>query len=104
MTKKRNNKNKKEASYKPSLFKNDSATSKEVSQKRQKVTAEDAEFKTELKVTPDMFEAARRMKGGVTHIKELDMSVVKRRNTLKREPGTCDFTLIDIFTGEVKTV
>ena len=54
------------------------------------MSAEDAEFKTELKVTPDMFEAARKMKVGVSNIKELDMSVVKRRDTLKLEPGNCD--------------
>ena len=49
-----------------------------------------------------MFEAARKMKVGVTHIKDLDMSIVKRRDTLKVEPGNCDITQIDIFLGEVK--
>lgn len=51
-----------------------------------------------------MFEAARRMKQGVTHIKDLDMSLVKRRNTLKTEAGSCDVTTIDINTSEVKTI
>lgn len=68
------------------------------------MTAEDAEFKSELKVTPEMFEAARRMKTGVTHIKDLDMSVVKRHNTLNREAGKSDITFIDIITGETKTL
>lgn len=54
-----------------------------------------------------MFEAARMTKGGVTHIKDLDLSVVKREsrlNTPKKEPGTCDITLIDLITGETKTI
>ena len=51
-----------------------------------------------------MFEAARRMKQGVTHIKDLDMSLVKRRNTLKTEAGSCDVTTIDIHTSDVKTI
>lgn len=50
-----------------------------------------------------MFEAARRMKQGVTHIKDLDMSLVKRRNTLKSEAGSCEFTTIDIKSYETKT-
>ncbi len=101
MTKKRNKKS--SGSYKPVLFtQKEERIKHEPKQKRQKVTAEDAEFKTELKVTPEMFEAARKMKVGVTHIKDLDMSVVKRRDTLKVEPGSCDIFQIDIFTGEVK--
>lgn len=50
-----------------------------------------------------MFEAARRMKQGVTHIKDLDMSLVKRRNTLKTEAGSCEVTQIDILSTESKT-
>lgn len=51
-----------------------------------------------------MFEAARKSKGGVGHIKDLDMSVVKRRDTLKQEPGTCNITLINLETGESKSI
>jgi len=50
-----------------------------------------------------MFEAARRMKQGVTHIKDLDMSLVKRRNTLKTEVGSCEVTTIDMQSTDVKT-
>ncbi len=49
-----------------------------------------------------MFEAARLMKSGVTHVKDLDMSVIKRRDTLKREPGSCDITYIDLQSFESK--
>lgn len=49
-----------------------------------------------------MFEAARLMKSGVTHVKDLDMSVVKRRDTIKKEPGLCDLTYIDLSTYESK--
>jgi len=30
-------------------------------------------------VTPEMFEAARLMKGGVAHIKDLNLSVLKQK-------------------------
>ena len=63
-------------------------------------------FKTELKVTIDMFEAAKLMKGGVGHVKDLDMSVLKK--TLHEDKSKCTYmgqvTLIDIFSGEVETV
>lgn len=36
-------------------------------------------FKNELQVTDEMFEAAKLMKGGVAHIKDLDMSVLQKR-------------------------
>lgn len=48
-----------------------------------------------------MFEAARRMKTGVSNIKDLDMSLVKRRDTLKLEAGSCDVTLIDLVSGAI---
>jgi hypothetical protein len=35
-------------------------------------------FKKELHVTDEMFEAAKLMKGGVAHIKDLDMSVLQK--------------------------
>ena len=73
------------------------------SNKRPKVDEAADVFKTELKVTPDMFEAARRMKTGVSNVKDLDMSLVKRRDTLKLEAGSCDVQLIDLASGEVKT-
>jgi hypothetical protein len=50
-----------------------------------------------------MFEAARRMKTGVSNVKDLDMSLVKRRDTLKLEAGSCDVQLIDLASGEVKS-
>jgi hypothetical protein len=102
MTKKRNNK-KQTGAYKPTHFLQNDAIKKSAPQKKQKVEDDDKLFKNELQVTPDMFEAARRMKQGVTHIKDLDMSLVKRRNTLKTEAGSCDVTTIDIQTSEVKT-
>lgn len=71
--------------------------------KKNEESSDSAEFKTELKVTPDMFEAARRMKTGVTHIKDLDMSLVKRRDTLKLVPGNSEIVYIDLESGEVKT-
>ncbi len=103
MTKKRNKKQ--TGAYKPTHALNDiKKKSIEPPQKRQKVEDDDKLFKNELQVTPDMFEAARRMKQGVTHIKDLDMSLVKRRNTLKTEAGSCEVTTIDIHTNEVKMV
>ena len=54
-----------------------------------------------------MFEAARMTKGGVAHVKDLDLTVVKegsRTNAPKKEIGNCDITLIDIVTGESKTM
>lgn len=92
MGKKRNQKQ----TYKPSFFKDQP---KEI--KRQKT--EDSEFKSELKVTKEMFEAARLAKGGVAHIKDLDLSVVKastRTNAPKKELGNCEILLIDPKTGE----
>jgi hypothetical protein len=50
-----------------------------------------------------MFEAARRMKTGVSNVKDLDMSLVKRRDTLKLEAGSCDVVLIDLASGEVNS-
>ena len=49
-----------------------------------------------------MFEAAKLMKKGVSNIKDLDYSVIKREKTLRQAPGNCEVTIIDIFTGEVK--
>lgn len=95
MTKKRNNK-KQSAAYKPTHFLQNDSIKKPETKKKQKVEDDDKLFKNELQVTPEMFEAARRMKQGVTHIKDLDMSLVKRRNTLKTEAGSCDVTTIDI--------
>ena len=48
-----------------------------------------------------MFEVAKLMKsGGVANIKDLDMSLVKHHQSLNQQAGTCDVTLIDIFSGE----
>jgi len=81
--------------------------------KRPKVTkikkddgAEDSEEidkRSKVKVTDEMFEAAKLMTGGVSHIKDLDMSVVKRdKSIFKTPPGNCEVTIIDIVTGDVK--
>lgn len=54
-------------------------------------------------MTKEMFEAARLAKGGVAHIKDLDLSLVKastRTNAPKKEIGTCEIFLIDPQTGE----
>ena len=64
----------------------------------------DSEIEEKVKVTDDMFEAAKLMKtGGVTNIKDLDMSLVKHNQSLNIKAGTCEVTLIDIFQeGEIK--
>jgi hypothetical protein len=70
--------------------------------KRQK-TATDGESKfskPEFKVTPEMFEAARVMKT-VAHVKDLDLSVVKRDQNLP-EPGMCTITTVNLKTKSQK--
>jgi len=65
--------------------------------------SEDIDSRSTMKITNEMFEAAKLMKKGVSHVKDLDMSVVKRDESLfATAPGNCDVTIIDIFTGEVK--
>ena len=50
-----------------------------------------------------MFEAAKLMKNGAANIKDLDMSLVKHSESLNKQAGTCEVTLIDIFSeGDVK--
>lgn len=53
-------------------------------------------------MTDDMFEAAKLMRNGVAHVKDLDMSVLQ--NFPKPDGKNCTYTaqvtLIDIFTGE----
>ena len=66
MAKKRNNKQSSGA-YKPTHFLSNEVhhkkkSSLEPEKKRQKVEDDDKLFKSELQVTPDMFEATRRMK------------------------------------------
>ena len=64
---------------------------------------EGCEIKEKVKVTDDMFEAAKLMNKGVVNIKDLDMSIVKRDETLNKQAGTAEITLIDIFQeGEIK--
>ena len=62
-------------------------------------------FKKELHVTDEMFEAAKLMKGGVAHIKDLDMTVLQKqaKPTDGKHTYTAQVTLIDIFTNEVST-
>ena len=65
--------------------------------------SEEIDKRSKVKVTDDMFEAAKLMKKGVSNIKDLDFSVVKRDKSLSETPpGCCEVTVIDIFTGEVK--
>ena len=74
--------------------------------KKSKVEGEDSEEidkRSKVKISDDMFEAAKLMKKGVSHVKDLDYSVIKRDKSLfDTPPGNCDVTIIDIFTGEVK--
>jgi len=58
-------------------------------------------FKNELEVSGEMFEAAKLMKSGVAHIKDLDMSVLKQVKSKKNATFTCKVTMIDIHTGSV---
>jgi len=62
-------------------------------------------FKKEFHVTDEMFEAAKLMKNGVAHVKDLDMSVLKSASKpdSKNYTYTAQVTLIDIFTGESTT-
>ena len=65
--------------------------------------SEEIDKRSKVKITDDMFEAAKLMKKGVSHIKDLDYSLVKRDKSLVSQTvGTCEVTIIDIFTGEVK--
>ena len=70
--------------------------------KRQKTTSgEVAKFsKPEFKVTPEMFEAARVMKT-VAHVKDLDVSLVKRDQNLP-EPGMSTVTTVNLKTKHTK--
>ncbi len=74
--------------------------------KPSKIEGEDSEEidkRCNIKITNEMFEAAKLMQTGVAHVKDLDMSVVKRDKSLITEPpGNCEVTIIDIFTGDVK--
>ena len=50
-----------------------------------------------------MFEAAKLMKNGVAHIKDLDMSLVKNKVSLNKQAGSCEVILIDIDQpGDIK--
>ena len=63
---------------------------------------DDGEIEEKIKVTDDMFEAAKLMKNGVAHVKDLDMSLVKNKVSLNKQAGTCDVILIDIDqAGEI---
>jgi choline kinase len=58
-------------------------------------------FKNELQVSGEMFEAAKLMKSGVAHIKDLDMSVLKQVKSKQDATYTCKVTMIDIMTGSI---
>jgi len=62
----------------------------------------DKRSKVDHKITKDLFEAAKLMKNGVSNIKDVDLSLAKRDQSLQQKVGTCEVTIIDIFTGEVK--
>ena len=64
--------------------------------KRFKSQEVDEEIEEKIKITDDMFEAAKLMKNGVAHVKDLDMSLVKNKVSLNKQAGTCDVILIDI--------
>ena len=65
--------------------------------------SEEIDKRSKVKITDDMFEAAKLMKKGVSHIKDLDYSLIKRDKSLvSQTAGSCEVTIIDIFTGEVK--
>ena len=64
--------------------------------------SEEIDKRCTIKITDEMFEAAKIMKNGVSHVKDLDLSVVKRDKSLKQAVGGAEVTIIDIFTGEVK--
>ena len=64
--------------------------------KRFKSQEADEEIEEKIKITDDMFEAAKLMKNGVAHVKDLDMSLVKNKVSLNKQAGTCDVILIDI--------
>ena len=53
------------------------ANSKITGNKRAKTGDEEIDFKSKVQITDEMFEAARLMKGGVSHIDQLDMKAVK---------------------------
>ena len=62
----------------------------------------DKRSKVDHKITQELFEAAKLMKNGVSNIKDVDLSLAKRDTSLQQKVGTCEVTIIDIFTGEVK--
>ena len=73
--------------------------------KKQQQNGEDSDEidkRSKVKITDDMFLAAKLMDKGVSHIDKLDMSVVKRAKSLQKPPGNCQVTIIDILTGETK--
>ena len=109
------NRGKKVAAYKPAPMRPavESSMQKLASEptKRAKKSADlgsedseeiDRRSKVNSKITDEMFEAAKLMKNGVSHMKDLDLSVVKREQSLNQKVGSCEVTMIDIVTGEVK--
>ena len=114
MSKKRRGQVTKSATYKPTLAvrpaldsKMSKATdpTKRMKKEKKQTEGEDSEEidkRSKVKVTDEMFIAAKMMKNGVSHIKDLDLSLVKREKPLQVAAGNCEVTIIDIFTGEVK--
>ena len=108
----------KSAAYKPNLARpplntemqkleaEPSKRAKKQDKKQNNMGSEDSEEidkRSKVKITDEMFEAAKLMKKGVSHIKDLDFSLVKRDKSLVSQTvGSCEVTIIDIFTGEVK--
>ena len=54
-----------------------------VDKKMEGEDSEEIDRRSKVKITDDMFEAAKLMKNGVSHVKDLDMSVVKRDKALR---------------------
>ena len=82
--------------------KSDDAVKAVVPKKEKKEKESDDEIVEKVQVTDEMFEVAKVM-GAVGNIKDLDMSLVKNVQTLNKQAGTAEITLIDIFQeGDIK--
>ena len=73
---------------------------KEKNEKKEKES--DDEIVEKVQVTDEMFQVAKVM-GAVGNIKDLDMSLAKNIQTLNKQAGTAEITMIDIFQeGDIK--
>ena len=82
--------------------KSDDAVKALVPKMEKKEKESDDEIVEKVQVTDEMFEVAKVM-GSVGNIKDLDMSLAKNVQTLNKQAGTAEITLIDIFQeGDIK--